>query len=70
MKLSKLFKKCFVACFSSQGRPGGVVEYPNTRNKPSNIPNIIQNSCKYQIKKNKVYFIPKIGREGILNTHF
>ena len=39
MKLSKLFKKCFVACFSSQGRPGGVVEYPNTRNKPSTLNN-------------------------------
>ena len=69
MKLSKLFKKCFVACFSSQGRPGGVVTQIPEINLP--IYQILYKTrVKYQIKKNKVYFIPKIGREGILNTHF
>ena len=56
---------------SAGGGGGWAVEYQNTWIKPAIIPKIIlklvQNT---KIKKNMVYFRPKIGREGILYTQF
>ena len=59
----------------TQGRPGGggagVVEYENTPNKRSNTSKITLKLVKnIKIKKNTLYFIPKIGHEGILYTQF
>ena len=49
--------------------PGGLVEYQNTRNKPSSIPKIkLKLVLNTKIKKTTVYFIPKISCEWILYT--
>ena len=57
-----------VKVITIQGRPGGgggVVEYQNTRNKPSRIPKKTKTRvCKMpKIKNTTVYFIPKLSSE-------
>ena len=57
-----IWRKLGIVLFSGSVR--GVVEYQNTRNKPSNIQrNKLKLVLNTKIKKTTVYFIPKISRK-------